>query len=555
MLEINLNQVLESIKHNTYSSAIIHYLSQYSNNDDLKQYLALVKDAYRDAPSDKLKQIDATLKGCKNQGIKYLLLSYKLGMARLSRKRSISKKLYLKLIKEYDHIPVSCRKAVARELNLYSSYNYAKEVKIFRTWSQKHLKDAFDNSFNTLQEAVKLFSSVDEKTSDAFHETFQEALSVQQPYLILTALNNAVYLSRKQNFKKAVQMVEKLGYYSGYYANNSHLLLIKFDTIMTVSKMNNDYENFFEAANIANYIYEKMIKPIPNLKKTYYRCIRFARKYALVQKKKPLKNNEVMNNKAMRNFLNGKIVKPNAFAIRHGLSHASIYRILHGERKTVKISTLKKIVSALDLEYSFKNPREINSIIKKMKEEQLFEGYLKRIRQLTDSEFRYFILRAIFKAPSNNGVDYAKLFSLLGDRDTLLEYVGRDFSGKAFVSRCFNESFSFYRGRSELLKKLFEVCGKEQIEKLISLYTSLKSNDEIELFSRFLREYTWGLTVKADFNKEEILSNRFSDPYYQRIVLFCNHMKLSVLDVYLCTWFFEIEEREKLINFFTLKTC
>lgn len=189
-----------------------------------------------------------------------------------------------------------------------------------------------------------------------------------------------------------------------------------------------------------------------------------------------------------------------------------------------------------------------------MKEEQLFEGYLKRIRQLTDSEFRYFILRAIFKTPSNNGVDYAKLFSLLGDRDSLLEYVGRDYSGKAFVSRCFNESFSFYRGRSELLKKIVEVCGKEQIQKLIGLYTSLKSNNEIELFSRFLREYTWGLTVKADFNKEEILSNRFSDPYYQRIVSFCNHMNLLVLDVYLCTWFFETEEREKLIKCFAMNT-
>jgi len=95
-----------------------------------------------------------------------------------------------------------------------------------------------------------------------------------------------------------------------------------------------------------------------------------------------------------------------------------------------------------------------------------------------------------------------------------------------------------------------EVRDETTKHRLIKFWTSLRTNKGIELLNSFFREYVRIPTAKLDFDVESVLEKRFSDPYYDGLFLFCRKFNLSELQGYLCTWFFENEERKELIGFF-----
>ena len=544
----NLNQILKAIKHNVYSKALTHYLYHHVDDRDIKGYLGLLTERIEGIPDDKLHQIDRLDRRCGNVGIHYLLLVYKLGLARYKGSETVCRKLYKKLLREYDHIPQSCRKGVARELKIHSAYHKADGLKAFRTWSEKHLEDAYDQTFDTLQNTLKLFSLEADNTAEAFYNTFQEALTHQQQDLLLTSLNNSTWGLRHINLKKSVEMAQELGYYSGYYAEESQAILSGLDTQLRIAKLNDDYESFYEYARLMNRYYERYARPYPNLRQTYQSSIRFARQYALVQKKQRLKRDEIANGKAVRRFLKEQIRKPNAFAEQTGISHASLYRILNGERHVIKIGTVKAIVRALNLDYSFSQPRDINYVLWCMKADSLFEANREKIRKLSDEALGWRLIRGAFVAPLNGDVNVHKLFSLITDREAFLCYVERNIQMKVFINRCFNDTFPFYRGRAALLDKLTALSPLK--EKQLTLYSGIEMNTDLERMSTFFRSYTLGMTIRVDFELEEMLQDRFNDPDYAHIAAFCERMQLSEIDGYLCTWFFGKEERKRLIEQF-----
>ena len=136
--------------------------------------------------------------------------------------------------------------------------------------------------------------------------------------------------------------------------------------------LNVDYESFYAFATLYEDCYERYAKPFEWNRQTYRSGIQSVRREALVHKKNTLKRDEIANGKALRYFLREQIGKPNTFAGKHGISHASLYRILNGERKKIKIQTLKRIVKALKLDYSFKHPRDINYVLWVLNEEALY---------------------------------------------------------------------------------------------------------------------------------------------------------------------------------------
>ncbi len=140
---------------------------------------------------------------------------------------------------------------------------------------------------------------------------------------------------------------------------------------------------------------------------------------------------------------------------------------------------------------------------------------------------------------------------MIKNRQKLLEYAGKDLSGKEFINRCIGEENGFYRGRSELFDKIVEIlCKEENLERMISLYSALKSDGEIELINRYFREYARYSTTEWDFDAEKVLEKRFTDPNYCKIAAFCERSNMSELHGYLCTWFFEENDRYALLNIF-----
>jgi len=548
----NLDQILKSTTNTLYSQAIKNFLHTYTENADLKTYLEIQKNSSNKVPNDMTEKINKAIKQCKSTGIKYLLLSIQLGFTRLrADQKNLNKRLYLKLIKEFGNVPESCRKTVGRALKLNKSYNYIGDLKAFRMWRQSHLENESDITFNTLSNAISLSGEDSVKSSVTFYRSFQEALKQKDSFRILCGLNNAANDIWKINLKGAVEISEELAYYAGIYAERHHVILIAAGTMMQIAKQNQDYDSFFEAAVITDYYYERLAKKAPSLKKMYQPLIRMARKYALVRKKKTLRREEVSNTKQLREFLKERIGRTNSFIKRHGLSHTTIYRLLKGERPIVLIKTLKVIVKALELKTSFDNPKEINYVLRVLEAENLFERNLEKIRSLSDSEFKPILLRGAFAALTHERTDYFRIFSLSADRERLIDYVKKDYDRIEFINQCFYAEGNFHNGRNELFDMLIkEVRDQTTKHRLIKFCTSLRTNKEIEQLNSFFREYVRISTAKLDFDVETVLEKRFSDPDYERIVLFCRKFNLSELQGYLCTWFFENEERKELIGFF-----
>jgi len=249
--------------------------------------------------------------------------------------------------------------------------------------------------------------------------------------------------------------------------------------------------------------------------------------------------------------LKEKIGRTNDFIKRYGLSHTTIYRVLNGESPVVLIKTLKGIVKALELKTSFDNPKEINYVLRVLESENLFERNLEKIRGLSDSELKPILLHGTFTALHHEETDYLKLFSLSEDRERLIDYIKKNFDQIEFINQCLYAKGNFHKGRNTLFETLIkELRDETALHGLITLYTSLRTKEEIELLNSFFREYVRISTAILDFDVEVVLEKRFSDPHYERIVLFCRKLNLSELQGYLCTWFFEVEERKRLLEIF-----
>jgi hypothetical protein len=547
---MQLESVLKIVNYGKYSKPFIYYLLEYSNDTELKRYLRISKAKWVVKNQNLLKKIDAELKNCNNVGIKHLILSTKLSVVRVLKYQQANRKLYHKLIKEFGNIPLSCRGIIGKTLKMNEAYNHDHNFKEFRTWSQRHMKDNVDIALELNAKAIKFARKKEyKKAAIVYYCVYQNALKYPHPTYITAGLNNAAWYRKFSNLERAVKDSEELAYYLGYYLEYSTAILGYLDTILVVSRENDDYASFYKVSKILNFYYEALTKNIPEKREKYKKTMLNARKCCLVQKKKGVKRDEVSTSKTLQKFLNQKIDKPRLFAKEKGIPHVSLYRVLKGEKETVKIKTLMQIVQALELELSFENPREINYILLCIKEDQQFFLNCEKLKDFSISEIKQLLLRGVFVQLPDESVDYLKLFSLAEDIEKLIKYVGADYSRKEFINACFEPEHFYYKGRTDLFNILVEAVGDERaLSKLVNLYATVKKNEHIEILNIYFREYARYSNTQWDFDVAEVLENRFSDPDYERVIAFCRKLNLSELYGYLCTWYFDGKERYRLIE-------
>jgi len=100
-------------------------------------------------------------------------------------------------------------------------------------------------------------------------------------------------------------------------------------------------------------------------------------------------------------------------------------------------------------------------------------------------------------------------------------------------------------------RKTVRIQTLKKISDLTALYSSVQSIDAIERLNSYFRQYVRYASTPWRFDVEEVLAERFSDPHYTVIEDFCRKMGLSTLYGYLCTWYYEGSERDKLIQILT----
>ena len=363
-----------------------------------------------------LERVRLELDQCKNVGIYYLLLTVELNLTRVLKLKEENKRLHHKLMKHFEKIPIACRNSVGKSLKMGGAYNANHNFKAFRTWSETHLNDHVDIALELNAKAIKF--DRDGKYDEAaivYYCVYQNALKFPHPSYITNGLNNAAWYRKFSDLERAMKDSEELGYYLGYYLEYDTALIGYLDTILVIAKENNDYPSFYQAARLLNFYYEALTKNIPKIREKYKRTMLHVRKFCLVQNKKGLKRNEMTNSKSLQKFLNQQIRKPRTFAMENGIPHSSLYRILNGEKKTVRIKSLTCVIKALDLSVSFDYPREVNVVLLCEKENQRFVLNEEKLRRQSPFERKITLLRGIFIQVPNDTIDYSKLFSLFPD--------------------------------------------------------------------------------------------------------------------------------------------
>jgi len=499
-----------------------------------------------------LERVRLELDQCKNVGIYYLLLTVELNLTRVLKLKKENKRLHHKLMKHFEKIPIACRNSVGKSLKMDGAYNANNNFKAFRTWSETHLNDSVDIALELNAVAIRFSRKKEyQKAAIVYYGVYQNALKYPHPSYITNGLNNAAWYRKFSDLERAVKVSEELGYYLGYYLEYDTALIGYLDTILVIAKENNDYTSFYQSAKLLNFYYEALTKNIPKIREKYKRTMLHMRKSCLVRKKKGVKRNEVTNSKRLQKFLNQQIRKPRTFAKENGIPHSSLYRILNGEKKTVRIKTLIRVIRALGLSVSFDHPREVNVVLLCERESQRLVMNEEKLRRQTSFERKITLLRGLFVQVLDDMIDYSKLFSFAEDTEKFIEYIDSDYHLKQFINTCFEPKHPYYKARNDLFNILLEAVGSEKISELVELYASLQEVTDVELLNIYFREYARYSTTNWNFDVQEILEERFLDCDYKRIVAFCERLNLSQCYGYVCTWVFEDARRERLIGLFS----
>jgi len=498
-----------------------------------------------------------------NSGVFYLFLSNKLAVLKSLNHENQMKPVYDKIKREFENIPASYRKLIAQTLSSIKASKLGSDLKESRKCSEKHLEDEMGMALKQKAEARTLVKEKKLKeASDKFLEVSKHALKYPHPTYIVSGFNNASWYLRKKNIEASHDIVNQLAWHCGYWFDDPAVLMNYLDTILIVAKMAKDYHLFFSTAEIIENYYEKMLLIEPECDKKYRETIQLVRKYYGLVYNKGGRADEISNSKGLQAFLFEQIRIPGKFAEEHDLSRTSLYRIIKGKKKHVKVSTLKTILFALNPPYSFENPKMINHLLTLFKEEQHFHDNWKMVTQFSAFKLKKLFLKAYMSTVNLDSINLSELFSFVEkDKKALKDYIAQDDKRIHFFNLAFQLTFDdeqvnpFYKARYSLIDKLFTEMDKmRHITPLFRLYSSIGSTSDHEELNIYFRQYVRYSTTPWRFDVEEVMSERFSDPDYKKMLRFSKRTHLNELYTYLCLWRDDCETRKRVFDLLT-KRC
>lgn len=555
-----IKHMVPVISYGKYSKTFINYFSERNTNQDLLIYFNVIKKRWVLKSEKLLLEINAALIICKNQGVYYLLLSNKLAVLGSLNKQSQMKDIYDKLKREFKNIPAPYRTIIGQSLTSTNATRKGGNLTPFRKRSKTHFEDEVAIAAAVNAEARKLVNKGKNKeASGLFLIVYEQALRYPHPSYIFVGLNNASWHLRKDDLITSHNIVLQLAWHCGYWFDEPVALMTYMDTILVIAKMAKDYDLFFSMAELITCYYKRMLLIEPDCDKKYHETIQLVRKHYGLVYSKGGRTDEISNSKGIQSFLSEQIRIPRRFARKNNLSNTSLYRIIKGEMKHVKISTLKKILTALNPPYSFENPKAINYLISLLKEEEYFHGNWKNITQFSAFKLKMFFLKAYMSLVVLDKINISE-FLLFAEKDKkqLYEYIVQDSERIRFFNFAFQLAFDdehcnpFYKARYNLINTLFSEMDKMRyITPLIRLYTSIDSTADHERLNIYFRQYVRYSNTPWRFDVEEVMSERFFDPDYKKVVRFCKKTNLNELYAYLCLWYFDEEERKRSFNFLT----
>lgn len=564
---MNVYEIIPVISYGKYSKSFNNFIFYHSNNSDVSLYFKLLKEKWEGRTEEQLHRIEKVLKDCSNQGIKYLLISMKMDVAKSLKKTEINRALYQKIKKEYDSIPEDFRSIIGKGLKSNNAYNYHNRSKEFRMWSEIYNSTSRDKAVKYHAEAIKQLQknkrkpavslSDKKKVYDLFHKCTEDAIKYPHPTFILAGLNNAAWYF-KNDFKRSVlEDISKIGYYSGIYFENGIEILDYLDTICSILRT---YRNsdFFSYSKLFIYFYSQVVAEFPEKASKYRANLNYCRRFTDLNFHNESKK-EVCASTGLIDFLKFEIKKPNQFAISNKISVTTLYDFINGNSQRIRKSTLCKIVNGLNLKQSFDNHKIINHIIENLNEMRHFEDNWKRFLDLPLLEMKLLLIKSYLTVVLFEEINISMFIRYCeGKENQMKKYIVSDIERMTFFNFSFSKFNSFYQARIELIEELFNIVGRKKEEtfkdkgKLITLtkfFEKIRFNREGNLLNIFFRQYVRYSNTNWQFDVNSILKDRFSDKNYFVIEKFCDTLNLDPMYGYLATWYLS-ESRKELLDIF-----
>ncbi len=546
-----VRDIIPIISYGQFSKPFTSFLEEYADNRDIRLYLHLLKDKWVLSTDELFEQIDSTIQKCRNSGIKYLLLSDKLDVAKNLTKRELNKKLYRKLIREFKKIPQDFRTIIGKGLKSNNAYTKEYSSKEFRMWSAIYQKDELDNAINLHAEAFKMLNILQmekkrkkiekqeisertEKICNIFFEASENAKMYPHPTFLLSGLNNATWYNIKTDINKASEFAGELAYYCGFYLEDAYSIINYLDTIITTFKTVRD-PLFFIFGQFFIYFFKKDTQTQPASKNPLYKQNQYILKYVFYDYERSNNIKSIKNTKGLKSFLSDRIRRPNEFAKASQISPAAVYSILKGRTEKISFKTMEKIMDTLELEISYDNPKILNELLLIKREKDAFQHNWQQFKACSKFEREKINLRNYFAAVFYEHIDIAAFFKL--DLNDLYNYIIEEKNRIRFFNIFYSRKNPFYRARIDLIEKLFvKIKKREDFSRLIRFISGIKGTRNHELISLFFRQYIRYRSIEWKFSPEDVLSTRKNDPNHRIILEFCEKMKLSELFSYIAFW-------------------
>jgi len=554
-----VKDIIPIISYGQFSKPFTSFLENYSDNSDIRLYLNLLKNKWILSTDELFEQIDCAIKKTHNAGIKYLLLSDKLDIAKNLTKRELNKKLYRKLIREFKKIPQDFRSIIGKGLKSNNAYTKEYSSKEFRMWSDIYKKDELDTAVNLHAEAVKMLNLLQierkrkslpkeeisnkiEKLCDIFVDASENAKIYPHPTFILSGLNNAAWYIMRTNLEKAHRISLELAYYCGFYLEDAHQMLNYLDTIINILKT---VQNplYFALGKIFLYFFKKLTESNNEKQNAFYQQKQYILKYVYHDYEKSRVSKTIKNSKGLNTFLNEKIKKPNDFAKKSNVTASVLYPLLNGKTAKINRTTIEKIIDTLDLNLSYENPKALNEVLLLQEEERKFQCNWNHFKNYKKNEREKIILKNYLAAVFIKEFDIDHYIN--NDTDRLFEYILENKYRILFFNTVFEKKNPFYKARVVLAEKLIqEIEKKKSLSQFIYFLSLVKGTKNHELVARLFRQYTRYRMVDWKFSIEDVLKTRYKDPDHSTIVEFSDKLKLSEWFFYLAYWSLGSERKE-----------
>ena len=556
-----VKDIIPVISYGQFSKPFTSFLENYSDNSDIRLYLTLLKNKWILSTDELFEQIDSTLKKTHNVGIKYLLLSDKLDVAKNLTKRELNKKLYRKLIREFKKIPQDFRSIIGKGLKSNNAYTKEYSSKEFRMWSDIYKKDELDTAVNLHAEAVKMLNLLQieqkrkslpkeeisnkiERLCNIFVEASENAKIYPHPTFILSGLNNAAWYIMKTNLEKAHDISLKLAYYCAFYLEDAHQMLNYLDTIINVLKTTQD-PLYFVSGKIFLYFFKKLTETKNEKQNAFYKQKQYILKYVYHDYEQSRVNKSIKNSKGLKTFLNDKIKKPNDFAKKSHLAASVLYPILNGQTEKINRATIEKIINTLDLNISYENPKVLNEILIFQKQEMGFQLNWSHFINYATYEREKIILKNYLTAVFLKKFDIGPFINF--DPDRLYDYIFENKYRILFFNTVYENMNPFYKARRDIADKFIdEIEANKSVSRFIHFLSCIKGTKNHELVAQLFRQYTRYRMVDWKFSVEDVLKTRQKDPDHSIILEFSDKLKLSELFLYLAYWSLGPERKEVL---------